>query len=127
MNIMNYFFYKDYMFNKMIKHAAPLFVSAIMVSVIEFVNFILIISLINKYVFEQTFNTNLVLGSFMIVGIISFAINTLYYTKNLERICNKYKGESALKNIFGYVFYIIYYIGSIAILIVLGENLGLHL
>jgi hypothetical protein len=127
MNIMNYFFYKDYMFNKMIKHAAPLFVSAIMVSVIEFVNFILIISLINKYVFEQTFNTNLVLGSFMIVGIISFAINTLYYTKNLERICNKYKGESNLKNIFGYVFYIIYFIGSIAILLILGEKLGLHL
>lgn len=124
---MNYFFYKDYMFNKMIKHAAPLFVSAIMVSVIEFVNFILIISLINKYVFEQTFNTNLVLGSFMIVGIISFAINTLYYTKNLERICNKYKGESNLKNIFGYVFYIIYFIGSIAILLILGEKLGLHL
>ena len=115
------------MFNKMIKHAAPLFVSAIMVSVIEFVNFILIISLINKYVFEQTFNTNLVLGSFMIVGIISFAINTLYYTKNLERICNKYKGESNLKNIFGYVFYIIYFIGSIAILLILGEKLGLHL
>ena len=125
--MMNYFFYKDYMFNKMIKHAAPLFVSAIMVSIIEFCNSLVIILLINKYIFKQTFNTYLVLGSFMIVTIILLAINTRYYIKNVERICNKYKGESTLKNILGYMFYIIYFIGSVVIIIVLGEKFGLHL
>jgi len=124
---MNYFFYKDYLFNKMIKHAAPLFVSAIMVSVIEFLNSLVIILTINKYILKQTFNTYLVLSLFMIVGIILFAINTRYYAKNVECICNKYKGESTLKNILGYVFYIVYFIGSVAVIFVLSENMGLHL
>jgi uncharacterized membrane protein len=64
---------------------------------------------------------------FITIGVISFIINTVYFKKNLERICNKYKGESQIKNILGYVLYVIYFIGSITLLLVLGENYGLYL
>jgi len=125
--MINYFFYKDYMFNKMIKHSNPLFVSAIMISIIEFSNALLILLIINKYTLQLT---NTFFSSFMFfitIGVISFIINTVYFKKNLERICNKYKGESQIKNILGYVLYVIYFIGSITLLLVLGENYGLYL
>lgn len=111
----------------MIKHSNPLFVSAIMISIIEFSNVLLILLIINKYTLQltNTFCSSIVF--FISIGIISFVVNTFYYKKNLDRICNKYKEESHFKSILGYVFYVTYFIASITLLLVLGENYGLHL
>lgn len=119
---MNYFFYKDFMFNKMIKHSDPLYVSAIMISILEFSNVFAIYLIINKNLLHL--NSNLLLGMIIIVviGIIQILVNTIYYKKNSNRICEKYKGEKLLINIIGYVFYIIYFSGSVVLVLYLAKN-----
>jgi len=125
--MMNYFFYKDYMFNKMIKHSDPIFVSAIMISIIEFSNSLTIFLIINKYILKQTNAVLIVMIFLLIINITLFILNINYFKKNEVRICNKYKGESLLQNIFGYIFYVSYFVGSIVILLVLGGKLEMYL
>jgi uncharacterized membrane protein YidH (DUF202 family) len=124
---MNYFFYKDYMFNRKIKHSNPLWVSSIMVSIMEFFNGLSIWLIINSFYFNVKATVVQVLSVFIIIGIILFIINAIYYNKNEKRICEKYKGESLTRSIVGYVIYIVYYIGSIALMFILKERFGLHL
>jgi uncharacterized membrane protein len=111
------------MFNLQIKHSAPLFVSAIMISIIEFMNVVAIYFAFNKYLLNgyQITSTVFEVYAFAIpVGIVLFILNTNYYNKRKERICDKYKGESLLKSILGYVCYICYFVGSIALAMYLG-------
>ncbi len=59
--MINYFFYKDYRFNKLIKHQAPLFVSSAMVTIIEFVNTITFWGVLNNSLFHLNFTTSIIL------------------------------------------------------------------
>jgi hypothetical protein len=111
--MMNYFFYKDYMFNKMIKHEASLLVSAIMISVIEFTNLYTILSVVDMYLFNLKPITTVLFTCMIPIGIALIVLNVCYYSKNVEQIYNRYKGERLSKNILGYIFYVGYYIGSI--------------
>lgn len=115
---MNYFFYKDYMFNKMIKHSESLWVSSLMISIIELSNGLSICLVINKYLFSlDVFSLSMV--PYLIIGVVAFVLNGIYYTKNEERICAKYKGEGKILNILGYIVYVFYYIGSIGLVLLL--------
>lgn len=124
---MNYFFYKDYMFNKLIKHSDPLLASAIMISVIEFTNILAIFVVFNARLLHMKFAMPTIMACIIIIGIILMVLNARYFRKNKERIYNKYKGESLFKNIFGYIFYITYLIGSFALIFVLKGIFGYHL
>jgi hypothetical protein len=125
--MMNYFFYKDYMFNKMIKHSDPLWVSAIFVSIIEFVNGLSVFIILNHHIFHLEPSTTTSIASMMILGVILFILNAKYYGKNKMLICEKYKGEKLFINILGYIFYIVYLTGSFVLLYILNDKLGYYL
>jgi len=125
--MMNYFFYKDYMFNKMIKHSDPLLVSAIMISVIEFFNALEVFVILNTYLLHLELTMPIIMTCIIVIGIILIILNVHYFRKNEEQICNKYKGERLLKNILGYVIYVVYLIGSFALIFVMKEIFGYHL
>ena len=111
------------MFNLKIKHSAPLLASAIMVSLIEFMNADAICLVFNKYILNGYIFHGTTFQVYMVtipIGIVLFAINTNYYNKRKEEICDKYKGESLLKSSLGYVSYICYFVGSIALIMYLG-------
>ncbi len=125
--MINYFFYKDYMFNKKIKHSHPLLVSAIMISVIEIFNMLEAYVIFNTFLLRLELNTLTSMTAIMVTAVVVMVLNALYFSKNKERICNKYKGESSLKNVLGYIFYVTYLIGSFVLLFVLKEIFGYHL
>jgi uncharacterized membrane protein YidH (DUF202 family) len=124
---MNYFFYKDYMFNKMIKHSNPLWVSAIMVSLIQFTNALAIFIVLNNQILHFEPSKATIMICMIIIGIILFVLNANYFKKNEMQIYEKYHGEKVLKSVLGYIFYVSYLIGSFVLLYILDEKLGYHL
>jgi len=115
------------MFNKIIKHSEPLYISSIMVSIIEFTNVLALFLILNTYLLHLTTTLFTTMSFFTIVAVILFIVNTVYFKKNKERICNKYKGESMWINILGYVLYVGYYVGSFILIYVLNTKFGYHL
>ena len=107
------------MFNKMIKHSDPLLVSAIMISLIEFANAFIIFVILDTQLLHLEPNITITMTCVIVIVIILMVLNTRYFRKNEERICNKYKGESLLKNTLGYILYVGYLIGSFVLLFVL--------
>mgnify|MGYP006869353410 CR=1 FL=1 len=110
------------MFNKLIKHSDSLYVSAIMISILEFSNLFTIYLIINKNLLHL--NSNLFIGLIIVVviGIFQISANTIYYKKNCNRLCEKYKGETLIIKIIGYVFYVVYFIGSVVLVLFLAKN-----
>ncbi len=115
--MMNYFFYKDYMFNKWIRHSNPLVASSSMISLIEGSNLIAISYILNRYLLHLKYIPSFEMASYILLAIVLMIINVMYFTKHEKQICHKYKGESSLKNILGYVVYVGYAIGSIALVL----------
>lgn len=126
LDMMNYFFYKDYKFGLLIKHEAPLVVAAIMVSIIESINLLAIYSLLNTHLFYLHLRLSIFMTFLLVLCAIIMFVNLKYYDKNKEHICNKYKNESLLRNVFGYILYVTYFLGSIVLLYIMKEKLGYY-
>jgi hypothetical protein len=121
--MIEYFFYKDYMFKKMIKHSDPLIVAAMMMSLVEFFNIMTLFVFLDSSYFHLGSSKTMWMFFTITSGIILLALNIPYFIKNEKRICDKYRGESSLKSILGYVFYVGYYIGSVALVIIVPGRL----
>jgi|WetSurMetagenome_2_1015567.scaffolds.fasta_scaffold687912_1 hypothetical protein len=120
--MLEYFFYKDYMFNKMIKHSDSLIVSVMMICLVEFFNILALFDYVGSSFFHLKQGNTISMIGFLAIGVIQFFLNFRYFMKNEVRICNKYRGESLLKSILGYTFYVSYYIGSFALVIIVHEH-----
>jgi len=120
--MLEYFFYKDYMFNKMIKHSDPLIVSVMLICLVEFFNILALFDYVDSSFFHLKQSNTISMIEFLAIGVIQFFLNFRYFMKNEVLICNKYRGESLLKSILGYTFYVSYYIGSFALVIIVHEH-----
>jgi hypothetical protein len=121
--MIEYFFYKDYMFNKMIKHSDSLIVSAMMMTLVELFNILTLFVFLDSLYFHIGSNKTMWMIGLFAVEAILLILNIPYFIKNEKRICDKYGGESSLKSILGYIFYVGYYIGSVALVIIVPGRL----
>jgi len=115
--MLNYFFYKDYVYNRKIGHSDPLLTSAMVISVLEFVNLFTVFIFIDRLMpflsLEATFVCIILLITILLY------VNIHYYKRRKVEICNRYKHETETKKMLGNVFYVGYLLASFLLFIVL--------
>lgn len=113
--MLNYFFYRDYMYNRRIGHADPLITSAITISALEFVNLFTVFTLADGLRFHLS--TSSIFGGVVIVAVVLLYANIRYFKRHKRAICDRYSGETELRNVLGKFFYVGYLLMSIFLLI----------
>lgn len=122
MKFLDYFFYKDYMFNKLLKHESPFLVSVIIITIFEFSAILLTLEIVNIYVNEINLTYEHI-GFILFIGIwiLIFIVNYIYYLKNEKIIIEKFKNESSIMRILGFIIYFVISLSTIFLSLYFGS------
>jgi purine-cytosine permease-like protein len=123
---MKYLYYKNFqIFRKIKTNDTPEFNAMIILSVCQYVNILTLLVFFNHFFIGLQkpilSRSEIVYYSFASAFVIMF-INYFLLYKKREKICEKYKNESKIKSMLGYVIFLIYIIGTAALVYIISSK-----
>lgn len=110
---MKYLYYKLYSLCRKIPiNSDPEYSAIRILAPVQAMNIIILLALGNYFLKINFYQEVVFIPILVIFAILSYFINYFLFNKNREKILEKYKNESKIKSIIGYILLAIYFLGS---------------